>query len=94
VVDRTNATIAERRRYIEPAREAGFRLISYFFLTAPSEALERNASRQASARVPVAGVLGTYARLQPPSHDEGFDELHIVRLQNKCFTVELAESPR
>ncbi len=42
VVDATNATAAERRRYVEPAHEAGFRVIGYLVDVADAQALARN----------------------------------------------------
>ena len=45
VVDNTNPTPAERRRYVEPARAAGFRVIGYLVEVDPAEAFGRNAER-------------------------------------------------
>src|SRR5919197_4671162 len=39
VVDNTNPTPAERRRYVEPARAAGFRLVAYLVEVDDVEAL-------------------------------------------------------
>jgi predicted kinase len=75
VVDNTNATPAERRRYVEPARAAGFRVVAYLVEADVTEALARNAQRSARRRVPAAGVVGTGRRLQRPTPEEGFDEL-------------------
>ena len=74
-VDNTNPTPAERRRYVEPAREAGFRVIGYLVEIDPSVALARNAERAGRARVPERGVIGTAKRFIRPSPAEGFDEL-------------------
>ena len=75
VVDNTNPTPADRGRYIEPARAAGFRVIGYLVEVDRSLALARNAERTGRARVPVAGVVGTDKRLLRPTPQEGFDEL-------------------
>jgi predicted kinase len=75
VVDNTNPTPSERRRYVEPARAAGFRVIGYLVEVDPAEALARNTQRPAGRRVHVAGVVGTRRRLQRPTLEEGFDEL-------------------
>ena len=75
VVDNTNPTPADRRRYVEPARAAGFRVIGYLVEVDPSLALARNAQRTGRARVPVSGVVGTGRRLLRPTPEEGFDEL-------------------
>jgi predicted kinase len=75
VVDNTNATPAERRRYVEPARAAGFRVVGYLVEVDVALALGRNAQRAGRRRVPVSGVVGTERRLQRPTPEEGFDEL-------------------
>src|SRR3712207_653540 len=72
VVDKTNATAAERRRYVEPALGHGYAVLAYWFDTPVAETLARNAQRSGSARIPVAGVLGTRKLLEPPRPEEGF----------------------
>lgn len=89
VVDNTCVTREERARYLGPARAAGFRTAGYFFEPDPRGAAARNAARPEASRVPPAGLFGTLARLQRPTPDEGFDELHRVRLaEGGGFTVE------
>jgi predicted kinase len=75
VVDNTNPTVAERRRYVEPARAAGFRVIGYLVEVDAVEALARNASRSGRERVPAGGVVATAHRFVRPAPEEGFDEL-------------------
>ena len=78
VVDNTHPTAAERARTIEPAREAGFRIVGYFFPPDVRASIARNAKRPTP--IPVQGLLGTAKRLQPPRRAEGFDALYQVRL--------------
>jgi predicted kinase len=80
VVDNTNVLAAERARYIEPAREAGFRVVGYFFEPDVRASIARNAKRSGKSVIPVKGLLGTAKRLQPPQADEGFDRIYRVRL--------------
>ncbi len=88
VIDNTNVTAAERQAFIAPSREAGFRIIGYYFRTELSPAIGRNAKRPGRQAIPVQGVVGTFNRLQPPSRDEGFDELYSVTLDaENRFTV-------
>jgi predicted kinase len=75
VVDNTNPTAADRRRYIAPARAAGFKVIGYLVEVDAAEALARNDERAGRRRVPTAGVMGTARRLIRPTPEEGFDEL-------------------
>ncbi len=81
VVDNTNPTVAERARYIAPARTAGFRIVGYYFQSQAAEALRRNENRPPDERIPAKGIMGTYHRLQVPTRAEGFDALFYVTLQ-------------
>ncbi len=80
VVDNTNITLAERARYIPLARQAGFRVVGYFFQTKLGSALERNQQRSGKAAIPSTGVVARYRRLELPEYSEGFDELFYVRI--------------
>jgi predicted kinase len=86
IVDNTNATLAERRTYMEAARQAGFLIIGFYFESRVAPALERNEARGAS--IPARGILGTAARLERPALSEGFDRLHYVRLIDGKFDVQ------
>jgi hypothetical protein len=89
VVDNTNPTAEERRRYVEPARAAAFEVVGYWFQTHPEDALAVNLARPLTQRVPVKAVLGTLGRLEPPTLEEGFDELYAVRMDGEGgFEVE------
>ena len=89
VVDNTNPTPADRRRYVEPARAAGFRVVGYLVEVDRELALARNAQRGGRARVPVGGVVGTERRLQRPTPEEGFDELwHATAAPDGGWRVE------
>lgn len=89
VVDNTNPTAAERQRYIEPAKAAGYRIVGYYFQSIASEALRRNQQRPVAEQVPEAGIRGTRGRLEMPSFAEGFDELYFVRIgEDGQFVVE------
>ena len=81
VVDNTNPRAADRQRYILPAREAGFRVIGYYFEPEITEALRRNAMREDSEKIPVAGIFRTLKLLEKPTLEEGFEALFEVRLQ-------------
>lgn len=78
VIDNTNASPAQRARFIAPARASGFSVVGYYLQTDLRLALERNAARTGRARVPDAGVMATHARLSLPAFEEGFDELFFV----------------
>jgi predicted kinase len=89
VVDNTNPTVADRRRYVAPARQAGFRVIGYLVDAAPYEALGRNAGRGGAGRIPDRGVIGTARRFIRPAPEEGFDELwHATASPGGGFRIE------
>ncbi len=87
VVDKINATRADRAPYVDAALEAGFRAVAYWLDVRPRDAIARNAARPERSRVPVKAILGTYKRLEVPSRDEGFAELWHVDLTPDGFIV-------
>lgn len=89
VIDKTNATIEERAKYIALARAYRFSVVGYYFASSVSEAIERNERREGKAKVPEKAIKGTYNRLQIPNLMEGFDELFYVKTgEVKGFVVE------
>ena len=88
VVDNTNPTAAVRAEYIAPAKQAGFRLAAYFFLPRLRDSIRRNAGRAGKQKIPVAGLVGTWKRLEAPRTEEGFDEIFTVMVEaNQEFKV-------
>jgi predicted kinase len=78
VVDNTNAAPADRAPLIRIARRHGA-VVRAVHVDVPLDVcLERNAAREGRARVPLAGVLATRARLVPPAVAEGFDRVDMV----------------
>jgi predicted kinase len=89
VVDNTNATPADRARYVQSARAAGFRAVAYLVEVDVAEALARNAQRPDRRRVHAAGLVGTGRRLQRPTSEEGFDELwHATAVPDGGWRIE------
>lgn len=80
VIDNTNPTKANRARYIQKAKNAGFEVISYYFETDLKSTLERNSYREGKANIPEMGVRATYKKLEMPNFDEGFDEIFTVKI--------------
>jgi predicted kinase len=95
VVDNTNPAIADRAPLIAEARRQGARTIGYLFTPDLAGSRRRNAARTGKARVPDVALYVAAKRLQPPTHEEGFDELYDVRLvEGEGFAVALRERPR
>ena len=64
-------------------------MVGYYFRSRVEDCMRRNEQRPADQRVPLKGLLGTAGRMELPSLDEGFDELHYVRIDdNGGFVVE------
>lgn len=89
VIDNTNPTAKDRSKYIKPAKEAGFKIIGYYFKSSVADAISRNSKRSGPERVPTPAILDTHKKLEPPLLREGFDELWYVRIdENGDFVVE------
>lgn len=89
VVDNTNPTVEERKRYIIPATSQKFRVVAYYFQADLEECKLRNSQRISKQVVPLVGLLGTYKKLIKPHWQEGFDVIYTVKTEvNYSFTVE------
>jgi predicted kinase len=88
VVDNTNPRVVDRAPLVAAARRNGAGVVGYFLDTTRGECLTRNRLREGRARVPDVAVHVAASRLQPPSREEGFDELFTVRAAGGAFEVE------
>lgn len=89
VVDNTNPTFADRKRYIETAKEHGYLIEGYFFQSIIKDCVERNSKRLGKENVPDKAIAYTSNRLEMPLYKEGFDRLYFVQIQNGNFSVEV-----
>jgi predicted kinase len=89
VIDNTNVTLDKRAGYIALAKKAKFRVVGHFFDCGVDEALKRNEQRAGKARVPNVAIFAMAKKLEPPTLDEGFDELFRVK---NDFTIETIAS--
>lgn len=80
VIDNTNPLPSDRARYVGPAREAGFRVVAYFFETSLGDAIRRNKQRTGKQRIPIPAVAGTLRKMRPPAPEEGFDTVYRVTI--------------
>jgi predicted kinase len=87
VVDNTNLKVSDRAPLIAAGHAAGAKVVAYFFDVAKDECLARNRRREGKARVPDVAIHVSRARLQPPTREEGFDALHIVRAEGGEFEI-------
>jgi predicted ABC-type ATPase len=80
VLDNTNPSRAVRARFIALAQARGFPVVAWHFEVPLADALARNALREGKQRIPDNAVESTFARLQPPQLDEGFERVFVVRV--------------
>ena len=78
VVDNTNPAKADRARYISIAKDAGYRVIGYFFQSRLQDCIRRNDRRTGKAKLPAKAIAATSNKFEMPSREEGFDELYFV----------------
>lgn len=79
VVDNTNATRAARASFIAQSKVAGYRVVGCFFDVPVRTAIGRNNHRKDKKAIPVPAILRSAKQLQPPSEEEGFDEIRVIR---------------
>lgn len=72
-IDATHLTRAERKPYVDIARERNAEIEAVFFNTPLDVCLERNRNR--SRQVPEDVMVKMSAKLQPPTSDEGFTKI-------------------
>ena len=79
VVDNTHPSAAERAPLVAAARSAGVPVRAVWVDTPLEICLGRNAARPEGARVPLIGVHAAVARFEPPTPEEGFARIDVVR---------------
>ncbi len=94
VVDNTNPRRADRARLIASARARGARVVGYFFDVTTRAAVARNAVRTGKDKVPNVAIFTVAKRMEPPTYDEGFDELYRVTIaEDRTLRVDLMVRP-
>lgn len=88
VVDNTNPTIEERKKYILQAKKEGYKIIGYFLESKIKDCVERNNQRVGKACIPAKAIAATSNKLQLPSYDEGFDKLYFVKNNGLDMVIE------
>jgi len=87
VVDNTNPSAADRSPLIAIGRAYGARTAAYYFDTDFETCVQRNSGRSGRDHVPYVGLADVARRLEPPTADEDFDEIWLVRAADGCFDV-------
>jgi predicted kinase len=80
-VDATNLTPHDRHSWIKLAKDFGYEVQAVYFDVPLEVCLERNSRRH---RVVDEGIMRKMAaKLKPPSFDEGFSKITVVRVKQK-----------
>ncbi len=87
VIDNTNPTRQERKKYIDLAQKEGYKIVGLYFRSAIAECNIRNNGRTGKAKIPLKGLLATAKRLQQPLLQEGFDELYYIKIEKGVFRI-------
>lgn len=93
VIDNTNPTKEERRRYLDMLEGKGYRVMCYFFQSRVKDCVERNKLR--GEPVPSKAIAATSNKLELPSKEEGFTDMVYIKVVPPHFESELyVEEPR
>lgn len=89
-LDATNLTPHERGNWIKLAKDYGYEVHAVFFDVPLDVCLERNRKRQRV--VDEAAMHRMSAKLRPPTFDEGFSKITVVRVKKKDGEVVASEA--
>ncbi len=81
-VDATNLSPKERRHWIRMAREFGYEAHAVFFDVPLEVCMERNRKRQRVVPDEVMQRMAT--KLRPPTFEEGFSKIVVVRVKHRA----------
>ena len=87
VIDNTNPTKEDRKRYLDMLEGKGYRVMCYFFQSRVKDCIERNALR--GETVPAKAIAATSNKLELPSRDEGFTDMLYIKVIPPHFESEL-----
>lgn len=85
VIDNTNETRTDRKKYIDLAKQKKYKITGYYFESKVRECIGRNECRP--EKINKIGILAKYKALQLPSYEEGFDSLQYVSIEEDAFKI-------
>ena len=89
-VDATNLSSHERRQWIKMTKGFGYEVHAVFFDVPLEVCLERNRRRE--RQIKEETIQRMAAKLKPPSFDEGFAKITVVRVKNPAGTSPTQEA--
>ena len=78
VHDQTNLTCKKRKKLIEELKANGYVVVAVYF-DIPTELHEQRIASRPNKTVPEHVMESMRKNMDPPSFDEGFDVIHVVR---------------
>jgi len=88
-VDATNLSPHERRQWIQMARQLGYEVQAVFFDVPVEVCLERNRKRERMVSEDIMRRMAS--KLRPPTFEEGFSKIVVVRVKSKEGSGEAVE---
>ena len=91
VVDNTNPRMSDRRKYFQLASRSSdnqLRATGFYFQSSIETCIGRNRGRAVARKIPDHAIAATVRKIEMPSLEEGFDQLHFVRIVEGEFIVE------
>ena len=89
IIDNTNPTKDDRKKYIQAGREQKYKIIGCFMQSVLQDCIERNNGRTGKKKIPEIAISCTANKLELPSYAEGFDELYYVEITDAGFAATL-----
>jgi protein phosphatase len=80
IVDATSMNIKDRKDYIDTAKQFNAKVVAYAFVCDKQTLLKRNQKRGEGGgrNVPEFVICKMLAKYQPPTSQEGFDEINFI----------------
>lgn len=85
VIDNTNPTRTDRKRYLSLLENSDYTVEGYFFQSRVQDCVMRNAKRDNP--IPAKAIASTSNRLELPSYKEGFDTLSYISIAESGFSI-------
>ncbi len=79
VVDNTNVTVEQRKKYIDIAKKNNCQIINYFFPVDVKKSIQQNDLREGKAQVAKVAIYVMAKKFVKPSIEEGFNEVHEIK---------------
>lgn len=87
VIDNTNPTKQDRKRYLDMLEGKDYRVMCYFFQSRVQDCIERNKLR--GETVPAKAIAATSNKLELPSREEGFTDMVYIKVVPPHFETDI-----